>query len=218
MMSSRQGVIHCNIAFAVASAAVCCFLLHLLLQCKFPQAFFHPNIYPSGTVCLSILNEVRVRCSCACHGFPTSPVWHPSPALEQLRRACRRLAQLIFPSQHLFPWKGLCLQLLRQARMSVNVVGLTAAKASRSCRAVSALAHRCCQLLLLLQDEGWKPSITVKQILLGIQVKQWTTHVSYFANLGRSGHSRSQLTEIPLTLLTPAQQLVSESDYCCKLT
>jgi len=28
-------------------------------QCKFPAGFFHPNIYPSGTVCLSILNEVR---------------------------------------------------------------------------------------------------------------------------------------------------------------
>lgn len=28
-------------------------------QCKFPERFFHPNIYPSGTVCLSILNEVR---------------------------------------------------------------------------------------------------------------------------------------------------------------
>lgn len=28
------------------------------LQCKFPAAFFHPNVYPSGTVCLSILNEV----------------------------------------------------------------------------------------------------------------------------------------------------------------
>lgn len=26
-------------------------------KCKFPPAFFHPNIYPSGTVCLSILNE-----------------------------------------------------------------------------------------------------------------------------------------------------------------
>jgi len=26
-------------------------------QCKFPEKFFHPNIYPSGTVCLSILNE-----------------------------------------------------------------------------------------------------------------------------------------------------------------
>ena len=27
------------------------------LQCKLPAGFFHPNIYPSGTVCLSILNE-----------------------------------------------------------------------------------------------------------------------------------------------------------------
>jgi len=26
-------------------------------KCKFPGNFFHPNIYPSGTVCLSILNE-----------------------------------------------------------------------------------------------------------------------------------------------------------------
>jgi len=26
-------------------------------KCAFPGGFFHPNIYPSGTVCLSILNE-----------------------------------------------------------------------------------------------------------------------------------------------------------------
>jgi ubiquitin-conjugating enzyme E2 I len=26
-------------------------------KCKFPASFFHPNVYPSGTVCLSILNE-----------------------------------------------------------------------------------------------------------------------------------------------------------------
>ncbi|PRP87022.1 hypothetical protein PROFUN_05004 [Planoprotostelium fungivorum] len=26
-------------------------------KCKFPANFFHPNVYPSGTVCLSILNE-----------------------------------------------------------------------------------------------------------------------------------------------------------------
>lgn len=30
-------------------------------KCKFPPGFFHPNIYPSGTVCLSILNEDKVR-------------------------------------------------------------------------------------------------------------------------------------------------------------
>ncbi|KAG9145273.1 hypothetical protein Leryth_008229 [Lithospermum erythrorhizon] len=29
-------------------------------KCKFPPGFFHPNIYPSGTVCLSILNEDSV--------------------------------------------------------------------------------------------------------------------------------------------------------------
>ncbi|XWS21230.1 hypothetical protein CRYUN_Cryun30bG0037600 [Craigia yunnanensis] len=26
-------------------------------KCKFPPGFFHPNVYPSGAVCLSILNE-----------------------------------------------------------------------------------------------------------------------------------------------------------------
>ncbi|KAK8934610.1 SUMO-conjugating enzyme SCE1 [Platanthera zijinensis] len=26
-------------------------------KCKFSPGFFHPNVYPSGTVCLSILNE-----------------------------------------------------------------------------------------------------------------------------------------------------------------
>eukprot|EP00745_Piridium_sociabile_P033648 TRINITY_DN57810_c0_g1_i2.p1 TRINITY_DN57810_c0_g1~~TRINITY_DN57810_c0_g1_i2.p1 ORF type:complete len:134 (+),score=18.29 TRINITY_DN57810_c0_g1_i2:2-403(+) len=26
-------------------------------KCKFPEKFYHPNVYPSGTVCLSILNE-----------------------------------------------------------------------------------------------------------------------------------------------------------------
>lgn len=29
------------------------------MQCMFPAGFFHPNVYPSGTVCLSIINEVR---------------------------------------------------------------------------------------------------------------------------------------------------------------
>lgn len=29
-------------------------------KCRFPQGFFHPNVYPSGTVCLSILNEDSV--------------------------------------------------------------------------------------------------------------------------------------------------------------
>ena len=30
-------------------------------KCQFPKGFFHPNIYPSGTVCLDIINEVRAR-------------------------------------------------------------------------------------------------------------------------------------------------------------
>jgi len=28
-------------------------------KCKFSPTLFHPNIYPSGTVCLSILNEEK---------------------------------------------------------------------------------------------------------------------------------------------------------------
>jgi hypothetical protein len=39
------------------------------MQCKFPAGFYHPNIYPSGTVCLSILNEVRM-CVSACLPAP----------------------------------------------------------------------------------------------------------------------------------------------------
>jgi ubiquitin-conjugating enzyme E2 I len=40
------------------------------LQCKFPKDFFHPNIYPSGTVCLSILNE--------------DEGWRPSITIKQI--------------------------------------------------------------------------------------------------------------------------------------
>jgi ubiquitin-conjugating enzyme E2 I len=39
-------------------------------KCKFPEKFFHPNIYPSGTVCLSILNE--------------DDGWRPSITLKQI--------------------------------------------------------------------------------------------------------------------------------------
>ncbi|GLC41473.1 SUMO-conjugating enzyme sce1 [Pleodorina starrii] len=39
-------------------------------KCKFPAGFFHPNIYPSGTVCLSILNE--------------DEGWRPSITIKQL--------------------------------------------------------------------------------------------------------------------------------------
>lgn len=39
-------------------------------KCKFPAAFYHPNIYPSGTVCLSILNEEEG--------------WRPSITIKQI--------------------------------------------------------------------------------------------------------------------------------------
>eukprot|EP01089_Gocevia_fonbrunei_P013827 TRINITY_DN3638_c0_g1_i2.p1 TRINITY_DN3638_c0_g1~~TRINITY_DN3638_c0_g1_i2.p1 ORF type:complete len:181 (-),score=38.59 TRINITY_DN3638_c0_g1_i2:63-539(-) len=39
-------------------------------KCQFPKGFFHPNIYPSGTVCLSILDEEKD--------------WKPSITVKQL--------------------------------------------------------------------------------------------------------------------------------------
>ena len=46
--------------FSIRSNTMMC----TLMQCKFRPNFFHPNVYPSGTVCLSILNEVSSR---SCH-------------------------------------------------------------------------------------------------------------------------------------------------------
>jgi ubiquitin-conjugating enzyme E2 I len=39
-------------------------------KCKFPANFFHPNVYPSGTICLSILNE--------------DEQWRPSITVKQI--------------------------------------------------------------------------------------------------------------------------------------
>ncbi|BGO90198.1 hypothetical protein NBRC10512_002401 [Rhodotorula toruloides] len=39
-------------------------------KCKLPAGFYHPNIYPSGTVCLSILNEEKS--------------WRPAITLKQI--------------------------------------------------------------------------------------------------------------------------------------
>ncbi len=95
-----------------------------LLQCKFPANFFHPNIYPSGTVCLSILNEVRI------HKLVYALTDEPEHG------------QALFALPQSLLWR--------------------AHSVSSCCNC------HCC--LSLLQDEGWKPSITVKQILLGVQV------------------------------------------------
>lgn len=39
-------------------------------KCQFPAGFYHPNVYPSGTVCLSILNE--------------SEDWRPALSVKQI--------------------------------------------------------------------------------------------------------------------------------------
>lgn len=46
-------------------------------KCQFPQGFFHPNIYPSGTVCLSILNE--------------DEGWRPSITVKQILTGIQEL-------------------------------------------------------------------------------------------------------------------------------
>jgi ubiquitin-conjugating enzyme E2 I len=69
-------------------------------KCKFPQGFFHPNVYPSGTVCLSILNEDSV--------------------------SLQAVSSVLF---------------------------------------ISSLPN----LFTVASSQGWRPAITVKQILVGIQ-------------------------------------------------
>mmetsp|Transcript_47206 Transcript_47206/g.94471 ORF Transcript_47206/g.94471 Transcript_47206/m.94471 type:complete len:167 (-) Transcript_47206:51-551(-) len=39
-------------------------------RCRFAKGFFHPNVYPSGTVCLSILNEEQA--------------WKPGISIKQI--------------------------------------------------------------------------------------------------------------------------------------
>eukprot|EP00760_Papus_ankaliazontas_P011553 PhM_4_TR14847/c0_g1_i1/m.74146/K10577/UBE2I, UBC9; ubiquitin-conjugating enzyme E2 I len=46
-------------------------------KCKFSPVLFHPNIYPSGTVCLSLLNEDKD--------------WRPSITIKQLLLAIQEL-------------------------------------------------------------------------------------------------------------------------------
>jgi len=52
--------------------------------CRFPKGFFHPNIYPSGTVCLSILND--------------SEGWKPAITLKQILLGIQEL--LDTPNEH----------------------------------------------------------------------------------------------------------------------
>ncbi|KNH09479.1 ubiquitin--protein ligase hus5 [Perkinsela sp. CCAP 1560/4] len=46
-------------------------------KCQFDPVLFHPNIYPSGTVCLSLLNEEKD--------------WRPSITLKQILLAIQHL-------------------------------------------------------------------------------------------------------------------------------
>ena len=48
-------------------------------KCQFKPVLFHPNVYPSGTVCLSILNEEKD--------------WRPSITIKQILLACQELLE-----------------------------------------------------------------------------------------------------------------------------
>jgi ubiquitin-conjugating enzyme E2 I len=48
-------------------------------KCQFKPVLFHPNIYPSGTVCLSILNEEKD--------------WRPSITIRQILLAVQELLE-----------------------------------------------------------------------------------------------------------------------------
>ena len=72
LLGQRACVIVIKAPFAFKSHCYATEAFLLPLQCKFPVGFFHQNVYPSGTVCLSILNEVRALVSAA---QPFSGYW-----------------------------------------------------------------------------------------------------------------------------------------------
>ncbi|BBG95213.1 sumo conjugation enzyme 1 [Prunus dulcis] len=53
-------------------------------KCKFPQGFFHPNVYPSGTVCLSILNEDSVSNQHCSNRSMEIVGWRPAITVKQI--------------------------------------------------------------------------------------------------------------------------------------
>jgi hypothetical protein len=57
---------------------------------QFPAGFFHPNIYPSGTVCLSILDEEKD--------------WKPTITVKQVSvaKSCRAFARSMLAGYNLW--------------------------------------------------------------------------------------------------------------------
>ena len=72
-------------------------------KCKFEKVLFHPNIYPSGTVCLSILNE--------------DEDWRPSITVKQILIGIQDL--LDNPNPH-SPAQSEPFQLFTRDRSSYN--------------------------------------------------------------------------------------------------
>eukprot|EP00884_Botryococcus_braunii_P022071 jgi/Botrbrau1/8548/Bobra.0359s0012.1 len=52
-------------------------------HCKFPSGFFHPNVFDSGTICISITKPS--------HPSPAAVCWRPSITLAQLLVAIQDL-------------------------------------------------------------------------------------------------------------------------------
>jgi len=68
-------------------------------KCKFVPPLFHPNVYPSGTICLSILNEEED--------------WRPGITIKQVRRGERseeKGKSVVVPMMEIYPM--LCLYII----------------------------------------------------------------------------------------------------------
>ncbi|CAG2169314.1 unnamed protein product [Oppiella nova] len=54
-------------------------------ECYFPTGFFHPNVYPSGKICLSIINTPENK-----------GTWKPSITVKQVSQACTTYSEKPF--------------------------------------------------------------------------------------------------------------------------
>ena len=138
------------------------------------KPLFHPNVYPSGTVCLSILNEDE----------DTTPKKHTAENAD--RKKWHQLINWIWTA-----WDP----------MKTPVVGFLT-KFYRF------------QSSLFCQD--WKPAITIRQILLGIQAGKFRNYPRFFSfTFGRGGWLKSSswfcqdLLDNP-NAASPAQELLDD--------
>uniref|UniRef100_A0A1B0EU88 SUMO-conjugating enzyme UBC9 n=1 Tax=Lutzomyia longipalpis TaxID=7200 RepID=A0A1B0EU88_LUTLO len=152
-------------------------------KCKFEPPLFHPNVYPSGTVCLSLLDEEKdwrpaitikqillgiqasgkiKRPAVKEIGFVARPTKNPDGSLNLMVWECA------IPGKKGTPWEG---GLFRLRMIFKDDFPTSPPK----CKFEPPLFHpnvypsgTVC-LSLLDEEKDWRPAITIKQILLGIQ-------------------------------------------------